>query len=611
MKLTQDTSDEIFNPEDLYLDQENDEGNREYKYFLSGDMSKEIYDKRTTQMNFRLEQGNDEAIYEIGVTDAGVPIGISEIRFNKTLSLLNKMACEVNASTQLIHKTISPVKLDEANVKYYKRANKIVDDTELKETRYVGQILIRRNVNKDGECVEVRYVVAGHVDAGKSTTIAVLTKGIKDDGNGKARVAVATHMHEIVLGRTSAISQEILGFTSDGKNVNKLLKKFKQPTWAEISRESSKICKFFDTAGHEKHFNLTITGICGIMPDYAIVVIAANMGVRKMTIEHMRVCLAHEIPMIFLMTKLDIAPKNILKQTMKKLYDMLKGPGIRKLPYVIKDKTDVINCCQNFAAGTIAPIIQISNKGEGINLDLVEDLINYLPSRFQYQTIKSDISNTLLSIQEKYKPQNREGTVVSGLLQRGVVSVKDYVWLGPFSNGKFKRVLVNDIEDNRLKKLSVRPGKLVCLLLKGVIKADVRKGMVILNAPTKYKKGDPEPLGIWEFDAEIIIQSNKTTSVKLGYSPVIHIDNIKQSANVIELTNVVKKIRKKRKNQKKMKTHTSDGQVIMRSGDRATIRFRFAYRPEFFASGSKIILREGNTRAKGVVTKIYFIKPLN
>ncbi len=38
--------------------------------------------------------------------------------------------------------------------------------------------------------------VIGNVDAGKSTLVSVLTKGIEDDGNGSARVRVLNYLHE-------------------------------------------------------------------------------------------------------------------------------------------------------------------------------------------------------------------------------------------------------------------------------------------------------------------------------------------------------------------------------------------------------------------------------
>lgn len=52
----------------------------------------------------------------------------------------------------------------------------------------------------------------GSEGAGKSTLIGVLISGKKDNGKGHARTYVFRHKHEILDGRTSSISQQILGF---------------------------------------------------------------------------------------------------------------------------------------------------------------------------------------------------------------------------------------------------------------------------------------------------------------------------------------------------------------------------------------------------------------
>lgn len=58
--------------------------------------------------------------------------------------------------------------------------------------------------------------VAGSMDSGKSTVVAVLTHGadgrpLLDNGRGSARMAVFRHKHEIESGRTSSISQQVRG----------------------------------------------------------------------------------------------------------------------------------------------------------------------------------------------------------------------------------------------------------------------------------------------------------------------------------------------------------------------------------------------------------------
>jgi GTPase len=51
-----------------------------------------------------------------------------------------------------------------------------------------GEYLIRENNNDN--YIDLKLAIIGNVDCGKSTITSVLTKGILDDGRGKARVHV-------------------------------------------------------------------------------------------------------------------------------------------------------------------------------------------------------------------------------------------------------------------------------------------------------------------------------------------------------------------------------------------------------------------------------------
>jgi GTPase len=62
--------------------------------------------------------------------------------------------------------------------------------------------------------------VAGSLDSGKSTLVAVLTNGQKgrpllDNGQGSARMNVFKHKHEIESGRTSSLSHHMLAYDGD------------------------------------------------------------------------------------------------------------------------------------------------------------------------------------------------------------------------------------------------------------------------------------------------------------------------------------------------------------------------------------------------------------
>ncbi|MHA2172766.1 MAG: EF-Tu C-terminal domain-related protein, partial [Candidatus Kariarchaeaceae archaeon] len=80
--------------------------------------------------------------------------------------------------------------------------------------------------------------------------------------------------------------------------------------------------------------------------------------------------------------------------------------------------------------------------------------------------------------------------------------------------------------------------------------------------------------------AEIYVLYHSTT-IRPGYSPVIHCRSIRQSAR---MENFEPK--------------------LLRTGDRATVRFRFLYRPEHIRIGQRIVFREGRTKGIGIVTNL-------
>jgi GTPase len=587
----------------FYLEPEDDDGNHEYKYKLTGLTSDELEGK-ITQMNFRLDEGNGEAIYELGVTDDGCPLGVNQETLDATIESIRYMAEQIDACVQIADTSESPISLKyESDRRAYAKCNQIHELTEdhVNETRYVCRLLVRRNCH-DTSYVGLRVAVAGNVDAGKSTTVGVLTKGVNDDGNGKARASVFNFKHEQESGRTSSVSQEIMGFDGEGNVVNEGLGKFKAPSWPEIVKASTKIVTFYDMAGHEKYFNTTIRGISGVYPDYALIMIGANMGIPQMTREHMIICFMHKIPMIIVFTKIDMAPPKIFKGNVDKLMGMLKSPGVNKTPTMIESDRDVAHCCQKIAAGDVVPVLQISNV-TGENVDLLKKLINFLPTRLNYH--KQLNAPAKFTIQETFKVPGI-GTVVSGMLYSGVVSAKSEMWLGPNSTGEFRKVTIRSIQDKRVDVKNAFAGNTATFALRNVKREDVHKGMVLIDGK------EPKPVPVYECDAEIEIFGRHSTSIRIGYEPVMHISNIKQAAKIIKIEDVIRKERRQSKKTRAVPEYDVDGNPVLRSGDKAKVRFYFCIhrdskwipRPVYFEEGSQILFREGLTRGVGRVTGV-------
>jgi GTPase len=50
-------------------------------------------------------------------------------------------------------------------------------------------------------------------------------------------------------------------------------------------------------------------GLVGLMPDYAMIVVGANMGLSPMAREHIGIAVILKVPLFIVITKIDIAPE--------------------------------------------------------------------------------------------------------------------------------------------------------------------------------------------------------------------------------------------------------------------------------------------------------------
>jgi GTPase len=85
---------------------ESDYGNKEYKRKI---MMSNKFEKRVTQLLYRIYEGNGKAIYIIGLEDNGVPFGVSELEIKESIKLLSIMSGKINATIK--------------SIRYYKGSN--------------------------------------------------------------------------------------------------------------------------------------------------------------------------------------------------------------------------------------------------------------------------------------------------------------------------------------------------------------------------------------------------------------------------------------------------------------------------------------------------------
>ena len=195
--------------------------------------------------------------------------------------------------------------------------------TEVKETPDTTENQPKFNPQSSKKVADrssIRVATIGNVDSGKSTLCGLLSKGIPDDGNGKTRAAVFNYGHEKGTGRTSSIAHEIMGW--DEKGNQQFASHFtdnKQKYWTEVISKSNKFLNLLDLCGHEKYLKTTMTGLVGLIPDYSMLIVGANLGLSKMTKEHMGISLTIKLPFFVIVTKIDMVDKAVKEKTVEDL----------------------------------------------------------------------------------------------------------------------------------------------------------------------------------------------------------------------------------------------------------------------------------------------------
>ena len=75
-----------------------------------------------------------------------------------------------------------------------------------------------------------------------------------------------------------------------------------------------------------------------------------------------------------------MCPPNVLQETLKLLVKILKSPGCRKVPVMVKTADDVVLSATNFVSERLCPIFQVSNV-TGENMDYLKMFLNLLSTR--------------------------------------------------------------------------------------------------------------------------------------------------------------------------------------------------------------------------------------
>jgi GTPase len=505
-------------------------------------------------------------------------------------------------------------------------ASKIHPPTNMNEMK--NNLELESGETTDVVFKSIRVAIAGNVDSGKSTLVGVLSSGKLDNGRGSARSGVFNFEHEAISGRTSSVATEILGFDDDGRPLlfdHGNTKKKHALAWQKIVRNSSRRVTLMDLCGHEKYLKTTVYGMTGLLPDYILIAIGANMGVTRMTREHVGIAVSLGVPIFVVVTKVDIAPKHVLKETMDAIKLTLKKARLK--PYRAKSLKEMDTALSQISGGVLAPVFLCSNvDGAGI-----EDLRNFIGRLPPPESATSKLFCPPKSASEasapwdEIKPLVNEcnqptkimldanfnvpgvGVVVSGAITSGVVKENDTLLCGPTRRGDFIPVRIRSIQTYRVPIESAMAGMNASFAITTVNKKDshflvFRKGMMLLSH-------DVKPKCCKEFEADVYILHQQST-IGVGYAPMVHAGVVRQSASIKSIDITRKRVKKQNKKLLAPKRAVDDTAVecntknVLRTGDRAKVVFKFLYYGEYLVPGTVILFREGSAKGVGRISKV-------
>jgi len=314
----------------------------------------------------------------------------------------------------------------------------------------------------------------GHVDHGKTTLTAAITKI-----QAKKGLATFTAYDQI----DKAPEERERGITI---------------ATAHVEYESAKRhYAHVDCPGHADYVKNMITGAAQM--DGAILVVSAADGPMPQTREHILLAKQVNVPYIVVfMNKVDMVDDpellELVELEVRELLSSYDFPG---------DDTPII---QGSALQALESGDPNSPQGKKIQ-ELLDALDNYIPQP------KREIDKPFLMPVEDVFSITGRGTVATGRIERGIVKVGEEVALVGF--GATKKTVVTGVEMFRKLLDQGEAGDNVGLLLRGIEKNEIERGMVLA------KPGSITPHA--HFEAEVYVltkeEGGRHTPFFKGYRP--------------------------------------------------------------------------------------------
>ncbi|MCI0921713.1 elongation factor Tu [Sphingobacterium rhinopitheci] len=282
----------------------------------------------------------------------------------------------------------------------------------------------------------------GHVDHGKTTTTAAITKVLADAGLSEARSFDSID---------SAPEEKERGITINTAHVE----------YSTANRHYAHV----DCPGHADYVKNMVTGAAQM--DGAIIVVAATDGPMPQTREHILLARQVGVPaLVVFLNKVDLVDDpellELVEMEVRELLSFYEFPG------------DDIPVIKGSALGGL------NGEPEWVEkiMELMDAVDNYIPIPPRLTELPF-----LMPVEDVFSITGR-GTVATGRIERGVINSGDPVEILGMGAAEGLKSTVTGVEMFRKILDYGEAGDNVGLLLRGIEKTDIKRGMVIVKPGT-------------------------------------------------------------------------------------------------------------------------------
>lgn len=275
----------------------------------------------------------------------------------------------------------------------------------------------------------------GHVDHGKTTLTAAITKTLAEKGQAKFRDYASID---------NTPEEKARGITINSTHVE----------YETAKRHYAHV----DCPGHADYVKNMITGAAQM--DGAILVVAATDGAMPQTREHILLARQMQVPAIVVfLNKVDVlgeSDQELLDLVEMELHELLESKGYKNVPIIRGSALRAL-------------------EGDPKYVKCIEQLMDVVDE--QIPTPQREVDKPFLMPVEDVFSISGRGTVATGRVERGVVKINDKLQL--VGLGATRDTVATGLEMFNKTLDEARAGENVGILLRSINKEDVERGMVL------------------------------------------------------------------------------------------------------------------------------------